>query len=138
MLGQFVRRGLRRIVGSPIGGQDDPGSEEHPGGHPPVADTSAKSEDRRAAGDLGFWELLTEDFVTHDRDLLEPGFWAVVMHRFGTRTASIESRPVRSICARTYRTLFTVVDWGLGIHLPSTVQLGRRVRLWHSGCMLLL
>jgi len=36
-----------------------------------------------------------------------------------------------------YRALFTGVDWIWGIHLPRTVALGRRVRLWHNGAMLL-
>jgi serine O-acetyltransferase len=36
-----------------------------------------------------------------------------------------------------YATMFTGVDWIWGIHLPRSVELGRRVRLWHNGCMLL-
>jgi serine O-acetyltransferase len=37
----------------------------------------------------------------------------------------------------TYRVMFTSIDWVWGIHLPRSVELGRRVRLWHNGCMLL-
>jgi serine O-acetyltransferase len=37
-----------------------------------------------------------------------------------------------------YKTMFTAVDWMWGIHLPRSVELGRRVRLWHNGCMLLM
>ena len=33
--------------------------------------------------------------------------------------------------------MFTAVDWVWGIHLPRSVQVGRRVRIWHNGCMVL-
>jgi serine O-acetyltransferase len=83
-------------------------------------------------------KLLAEDFATHDRDLTTPGFWAVATHRIGTRALD-ESRPrsERAVLDLIYRTLFTGVDRIWGIHLPRTVVLGRRVRLWHNGAMLL-
>ena len=33
--------------------------------------------------------------------------------------------------------MFRGIDSVWGIHLPRTVELGRRVRIWHNGCMLL-
>ena len=36
-----------------------------------------------------------------------------------------------------HRTLASAVDLLWGIHLPREVQLGRRVRIWHSGCIFL-
>jgi serine O-acetyltransferase len=36
-----------------------------------------------------------------------------------------------------YQVMFTAIDWVWGIHLPHTTRVGRRVRLWHNGCMLL-
>jgi serine O-acetyltransferase len=36
-----------------------------------------------------------------------------------------------------YRLLFKWVQWTCGITLPYTVRLGRRVRLWHHGGMVL-
>ena len=36
-----------------------------------------------------------------------------------------------------YRFLFKWVEWTCGITLPYTVRLGRRVRIWHHGGMIL-
>jgi len=82
--------------------------------------------------------LIAEDFATHDHDLTAPGFWAVAAHRLGKRALD-EGRPwaERAVLEVAYRTMFRGVDWVWGIHLPRTVELGRRVRLWHNGCMLL-
>ena len=83
-------------------------------------------------------KLLAEDFATHDHDLTTPGFWAVAAHRIGARALD-ESRPraERAALDVAYRAMFTCVDWIWGIHLPRTVALGRRVRIWHNGSMLL-
>lgn len=83
--------------------------------------------------------LLAEDFATHDRDLTAPGFWAVATHRIGRRALDETCpRGARAILNLTYRAMFTGIDWIWGIHLPRSVALGRRVRLWHNGCMLLV
>src|SRR5688500_2789803 len=78
---------------------------------------------------------IAEDFRTHDRDPLQPGFWAIAVHRIshwadGVRPALVR-QPLRGSCA----VMLTAVDWLWGIHLPPTVDLGRRVRIWHHGCM---
>jgi serine O-acetyltransferase len=130
MFRHLVRHSLRRIVGPSVGG---PGREQ-------TGIDTRSAEGARAgmpAGEIDYWELLAEDFATHDRDVFEPGLWAVLVHRFGTRARSIDSPVLRTLCGAAYRTVSTAVDWGLGISLPRTVQLGRRVRLWHSGCMFL-
>ena len=108
-----------------------------PGAAPPQPVTTPPAPDRRTSAELGTLELLAEDFVTHNRKLVEPGLWAVAAHRIGTRAATTPSLPVRLALGTAYKTIFTAVDWVWGIHLPATVQLGRRVRLWHNGCMLL-
>jgi serine O-acetyltransferase len=91
-----------------------------------------------AAPELPFLALLAEDFATHDRNLSEPGFWAVATHRIGARSLD-ERRPraERALLDLCYRAMFRGVDTVWGIHLPRTTALGRRVRLWHNGCMLL-
>lgn len=83
-------------------------------------------------------ELVAEDFATHDRDLTAPGFWAIATHRVGKRALE-ESCPraERAVLDVVYRTMFRGIDWIWGIHLPRSVELGRRVRIWHNGCMLL-
>ena len=86
---------------------------------------------------MGALELLAEDFATHDRDILEPGFWAVAIHRVGRLADQTEALPAKLALETAYKGMFTAVDWIWGIHLPRSVELGRRVRLWHNGCMLL-
>lgn len=93
--------------------------------------------DSRPVEDMGLRELLAEDFATHDRGVLEPGFWAVAAHRVGRRAASVELRPARLALEAAYKVASTGIDWIWGINLPRSVDLGRRVRLWHNGCMLL-
>jgi FkbH-like protein len=85
-----------------------------------------------------FLDLLKEDFETHDRDASEPGFWAVATHRIGVRALDANRpRAERAVLDVVYRAMFRSVDLVWGIHLPRTTELGRRVRLWHNGCMLL-
>jgi serine O-acetyltransferase len=86
---------------------------------------------------IGFLSLLAEDFRTYDRNLMEPGFWAVAVHRFGNWRMSLRPRPLRAPATIVYRTLRTAVHWGWGIKLDYTVKVGRRVRIWHHGGMVL-
>ncbi len=87
--------------------------------------------------EIGFWRLLAEDYRTHDRKLLEPGFVAVAVHRFGNARMSIRPRWFRGPFSLLYHLLFRLVNTTLGIDLPYTTRLGRRVRIWHHGGMVL-
>ncbi len=82
-------------------------------------------------------EVLTEDFATYGGRLVEPGFWAVAVHRVGTRLNQIEAPMLRRPADVTHKLLFTAVDWIWGINLPRTTRLGRRVRIWHNGSIFL-
>jgi serine O-acetyltransferase len=86
---------------------------------------------------IGFLSLLAEDFRTYDRNFMEPGFWAVAVHRFGNWRMGLRPRPLRAPATIVYRTLRTAVHWGWGIKLDYTVKVGRRVRIWHHGGMVL-
>lgn len=81
-----------------------------------------------------FVQLVREDFVTHASDLTEPGFWALLAHRLGSHGTRA---PIgRLLGARVgQRVLSTAVDWAWGIHIAETARVGRRVRIWHSGCI---
>jgi len=83
-----------------------------------------------------FTELVAEDFKTHDSDLAEAGFWALLAHRLRTQAARA---PLGQVLGAQLggRALATAVDWIWGIHLPATARVGRRVRIWHSGCIVL-
>jgi serine O-acetyltransferase len=82
-------------------------------------------------------QLLREDFETHDRNPIEPGFWAVAMHRFGNWRMGIKPKLVRAPFSVLYKVGYTSINWLWGIDLSYTVKLGRRVRLWHHGGMVL-
>ena len=86
---------------------------------------------------IGFLALLREDLRTHDGSLFEPGFWAVAVHRFGNWRMGLRPKLVRAPATLLYRHLAWVVELLGGIHLPYTVRLGRRVRIWHHGGIVL-
>ncbi len=96
-----------------------------------------KAPDRRSAEELPLTELLAEDFRTHGRDPLSPGFWAVAAHRLGSRAERAPRKGVRPPLRLSHKVLATAVDWIWGIHIPVRTRLGRRVHIWHFGSMLL-
>lgn len=105
---------------------------------PPPAKAIAVNHGQRnmnPAG-IGLFALLREDLRTHDGKILEQGFWAVATHRFGNWRMSLP-KLLRMPCTLLYRFLEKWVEWTCGITLPYTVVLGRRVRIWHHGGMIL-
>ncbi|MEW4566928.1 hypothetical protein AB1L88_03585 [Tautonia sp. JC769] len=86
---------------------------------------------------LSLWELLREDLRTHDGDWTEPGFLAVAVHRFGNWRMGLRPKPLRAPMTLLYKILARRVRIGYGIKLDYTVRLGRRVRIWHHGGMVL-
>ena len=86
---------------------------------------------------IGFLALLLEDLRTHDHELFEPGFWAIALHRFGNWRMDIRPKPLRAPFSMVYRFLSRLAELVGGIHLPYTVRLGRRVRIWHHGGIVL-
>jgi len=78
---------------------------------------------------------LREDLRTHGK-LLEQGFWAVAVHRFGNWRMGVRPRLLRFPLTLLYRFLYRFVEWACGISLPYTTKLGRRVHIWHHGGMI--
>jgi FkbH-like protein len=103
-------------------------------GVPPVAERGRKNEN---PPELSFWELLKEDFVTHESSLFEQGFWAVANNRFGNWRMDVKNPVLRAPCTVAYRALEKGIEIFGGITLPYTTKLGRRVRLWHHGGMII-
>ncbi|WP_165073803.1 serine O-acetyltransferase [Paludisphaera rhizosphaerae] len=87
--------------------------------------------------EIGFIALLREDLRTHDGSWFEPGFWAVALHRFGNWRMGIRPKLLRAPLSLLYRFLSAWAELIGGIHLPYTVKLGRRVRIWHHGGIVL-
>ena len=115
--------------------------EAHLGEAPPavVAEkpASMRGETNQNPPGIGLWALLREDRLTHDRRWLEQGFWAVAVHRFGNWRMGVRPRVLRLPFSLLYKFMEKWVEWTCGITLPYTVKLGRRVRIWHHGGMIL-
>jgi len=101
------------------------------------AGADGKRLDRRSPEQMRLLEVLREDLKTHDGLLMEPGFWAVAAHRCGKRIGELRSPSLRTASEVAYKTASTAIDWVWGIRLPRQVKLGRRVRIWHYGCIVL-
>lgn len=86
---------------------------------------------------IGLLALLREDFRTYDRHLGELGLWAIAVHRFGNWRMGIRPKLVRAPLTLLYRFLSLTVEIATGISLPYTVHVGRRVRIWHHGGIVL-
>ncbi|MDB5349038.1 MAG: hypothetical protein JWN86_285 [Planctomycetota bacterium] len=85
---------------------------------------------------ISFLALLREDLRTHDSNPFEQGFWAVAVHRFGNWRMGFP-KILRAPMTLVYIFLMKWVEWTCGITLPYIVRLGRRVRIWHHGGMIL-
>jgi serine O-acetyltransferase len=101
------------------------------------SDALPRGDTNENPGDSTILELWLEDFRTHDKSLLEPGFWAVAVHRFGNWRMGIKPKLLRAPFSITYKVAHRWIAWLWGIDLGYTVKLGRRVRLWHHGGMVL-
>jgi len=86
---------------------------------------------------IGLWQLIREDYATHDRDFFSQGFWAIAVHRLGNWRMGIGNGLLRAPFSLLYRMLAKCVQWFGGIDLMYTVKVGRRVRIWHHGGMTL-
>ena len=109
------------------------GDEERNNGSEPPVKGSANGN----PSDISFLRLLEEDFRTYDKNPLEPGFWAVAVHRFGNWRMGIRHKALRAPCTAAYRAAYTWISWFWGIDICYSVKLGRRVRIWHHGGMVL-
>lgn len=86
---------------------------------------------------IKLWDLLKEDFRTHEYDWFSQGFWALVNHRFGNWRMGIKSKVFRAPMTLLYRFHRKLVQIFCGIKLDYTVRLGRRVKLEHFGGIIL-
>jgi len=86
---------------------------------------------------IGMLALVLEDLKTHDNNPFEPGFWAIATHRFGNWRMAIRPKVLRIPFSLAYRISAWVVELIGGIHLPYPMRIGRRVRIWHHGGIVL-
>ena len=102
--------------------------------HPPPLPKGDRNENPPG---LTLWQLLKEDYRTHDGSLFEKGLWAVALHRFGNWRMGFRWKLARAPLTLLYRVLYFLVEVLAGITLPYTTRLGRRVRIWHHSGMIL-
>lgn len=86
---------------------------------------------------ISFMQLLREDKRNHYNSCWEQGFWAIAVHRFGNWRMGFRWAIVRFPLSVIYKFLNKFVEWTCGISLPYTVKVGRGVRIWHHGGMIL-
>jgi len=86
---------------------------------------------------ISFRQLLKEDLRTHEGDWLMQGFWAIAVHRFGNWRMDVRPKLLRAPLSLLYKVAYKFVEWTCGISMPYTVQVGRRVHLWHHGGMII-
>lgn len=87
--------------------------------------------------DIGFWDLVREDYRTHGSSLSVQGFWVLFWHRFGNWRMSVRPRLLRFPLTLVYRVMFKACEIFCGVKLSYNVPVGRRVRIEHFGGMVL-
>ena len=110
------------------------GGDPEIGEKPSLHDAPLPKGDRNEnPSGIGLFALIAEDFRNHGRDLLDPGFLAVAVHRFGNARMGIRPKLLRAPFSVAYRMMYTAIMWLWGINIPHPTKLGRRVRIWHHG-----
>lgn len=100
-------------------------------------DYNVRGRQNQNPEDVSLAGLIKEDYETHDRSLLEQGFWALAVHRLGNWRNGLPSRWMRAPLKPVVVAMEKGIEVTCGISLPVTTKVGRRVRLWHHGGMIL-
>lgn len=111
--------------------------ETQPSYHKAKAPPLFKGDVNANVKHIGFWGLVAEDFMTHDRDWLSQGFWTLFWHRFGNWRMSVRPKLLRAPFTIVYNVMFKLCEWFCGIKLSYNVPVGRRVRIDHFGGIIL-
>ena len=87
----------------------------------------------------GFWKILKEDLRAQKqgyRVLLQPGFQAIAVYRFGT-WIKLQARWLRLLMRIPYLVAFIFVRNVYGIEIKDTSLIGRRFRIGHQNGIVL-
>jgi serine O-acetyltransferase len=79
------------------------------------------------------FDNVREDWITYERDLWRPGFWVMVVYRFGRWRYGFKNRIVRAPLSFFYKLMFKFIQIVSGIELPCEAKVGRRFRIDHFG-----
>jgi serine O-acetyltransferase len=78
------------------------------------------------------FELIREDWRTHERDIWRQGFWTLLIYRFGRWRYRLPWL-VRKPFSFVYKLLKVIGQVLTGIDLPCETTVGRRLRIEHFG-----
>ena len=84
-----------------------------------------------SGGSPALRELIREDFATHGRRPLSPGFHALAVHRLGRALQGEESLRAR-LLRPVFRVARVLVVNLYGVEIPPDVVVGRRLHLPHA------
>ncbi len=79
------------------------------------------------------FELIREDWRTHERDPWRQGVWALVVYRFGRWRYTVRPALLRRPLSLLYKLMKITVQITSGIDLPCEAVVGRRLRIDHFG-----
>jgi serine O-acetyltransferase len=79
------------------------------------------------------FELIREDFATHQRDPWRQGVWVMLVYRFGRWRYGVRPALLRMLLSFLYRWLKILSQILTGIDLPCEVVVGRRLKIEHFG-----
>jgi serine O-acetyltransferase len=81
--------------------------------------------------------LLREDWETHERSFVEAGLHAVLVQRLGAWRHGVRSPLGRGAAAIAYKLLNRFIRNVYSIELYDTTRMGRRVKIWHPGSIVI-
>lgn len=82
------------------------------------------------------FDLLREDWRTHDRNPWAQGFWVMAVYRFGNWRYRVRPALLRKPLSLLYKCLRTGVQMLAGVDLPCETRVGRRLRIEHFGTII--
>jgi serine O-acetyltransferase len=85
----------------------------------------------------GLFQLVREDYHTHQRDWTLPGFRAIAVHRFGVWVRGLRLRLLRAPLSFIHRALYRYVRNHYSIELLPATKVGRRLTIGHQGGMVI-
>ena len=138
----FLNRTVAEIAASETGTPLPPAAEKtgdytapriEKGKAPPINDGSTNMN----PPGIGFWDLVREDFRTHESDIFSQGFWMLFIHRFGNMRMGVRTKLLRAPMTILYRYFNKMTQIWFGMKVDYVVIIGRRVKLEHFGGMIL-
>lgn len=101
--------------------------------HTPVPMSLPTSSEQNGAGQSpSVWRLIAEDYVAHGREVMRPGFQALLVYRLGVARMALQPRALRGPLSVLYRLAFRGINAAYGIEIPFSARIGRRVVFEHQ------